>query len=322
MNAPGIPCAQAGTGPTAHSTRTRRLLPEVVVTRNSGRTARRPAGPVDGEERLGVQDALKPGRLLPGPGIPRSVHAGFDHAPAVDDVGQAIRRRRTQAHGGASAFRRRAGWTCWRRSPAKRRSRRPPRRPGFPPSTRASRPGTRRRRCRPVGIRGRQRADPGDHRHRHDLAAVRPAGGLCRRHRFACRGAQPVIGTRHDTSVRGDAHQHRSFTASPPCWLVSLFVPHVAAGVAYGLDDLVQRDDRLHRAHRVALDAQGSARGRRSGRRSGRGCVPCPISAAFSTCFGVPPITAAVRPVAAIEQATPTSPWQPTSAPEIEAFSL
>jgi hypothetical protein len=46
-----------------------------------------------------------------------------------------------------------------------------------------------------------------------------------------------------------------------------------------------------------------------------------PISAAFSTCAGVPP-SAAVRPAAAIEQATPTSPWQPTSAPEIEAFSL
>ncbi len=46
-----------------------------------------------------------------------------------------------------------------------------------------------------------------------------------------------------------------------------------------------------------------------------------PISAAFSTCAGVPPITARRAP-AAIEQATPTSPWQPTSAPEIEAFSL
>jgi hypothetical protein len=32
-----------------------------------------------------------------------------------------------------------------------------------------------------------------------------------------------------------------------------------------------------------------------------------PISAAFSTCWGVPPVTAA-RPAAAIEQATPTSP--------------
>ena len=46
-----------------------------------------------------------------------------------------------------------------------------------------------------------------------------------------------------------------------------------------------------------------------------------PISAAFSACAGVPPITAASAP-AAIEQATPTSPWQPTSAPEMLAFSL
>lgn len=46
-----------------------------------------------------------------------------------------------------------------------------------------------------------------------------------------------------------------------------------------------------------------------------------PISAAFSICPGLPP-SAATRPPAAIEQATPTSPWQPTSAPEIEAFSL
>ena len=35
----------------------------------------------------------------------------------------------------------------------------------------------------------------------------------------------------------------------------------------------------------------------------------------------LPPI-AATSPPAAIEQATPTSPWQPTSAPLIEAFSL
>jgi hypothetical protein len=31
---------------------------------------------------------------------------------------------------------------------------------------------------------------------------------------------------------------------------------------------------------------------------------------------------AAARPAAAIEQATPTSPWQPTSAPLIEALRL
>ena len=46
-----------------------------------------------------------------------------------------------------------------------------------------------------------------------------------------------------------------------------------------------------------------------------------PISAAFSTCCTLPPSTSQSAP-AAIEQATPTSPWQPTSAPEIEAFSL
>ena len=45
------------------------------------------------------------------------------------------------------------------------------------------------------------------------------------------------------------------------------------------------------------------------------------ISAAFAACSGVPPSTSASAP-AAIEQALPTSPWQPTSAPEIEAFSL
>ena len=45
------------------------------------------------------------------------------------------------------------------------------------------------------------------------------------------------------------------------------------------------------------------------------------ISAAFSICAFVPP-SAAVRPAAAIEQATPTSPWQPTSAPDIEALRL
>ena len=45
------------------------------------------------------------------------------------------------------------------------------------------------------------------------------------------------------------------------------------------------------------------------------------ISAAFSTCSGVPPMTSA-RPAAAIDDAEPTSPWQPTSAPEMEACSL
>ena len=46
-----------------------------------------------------------------------------------------------------------------------------------------------------------------------------------------------------------------------------------------------------------------------------------PISAAFSTWATVPPSTAH-SPAAAMEQATPTSPWQPTSAPEMEALRL
>ncbi len=46
-----------------------------------------------------------------------------------------------------------------------------------------------------------------------------------------------------------------------------------------------------------------------------------PISAAFSTCSGCRPAPRSA-PAAAIEQAEPTSPWQPTSAPEIDAFSL
>ncbi len=46
-----------------------------------------------------------------------------------------------------------------------------------------------------------------------------------------------------------------------------------------------------------------------------------PISAAFSTCRGVPPITAH-NPAAAMEHAVPTSPWHPTSAPEMDALRL
>ena len=46
-----------------------------------------------------------------------------------------------------------------------------------------------------------------------------------------------------------------------------------------------------------------------------------PISAAFSICSFVP-LRAATSPAAAIEQATPTSPWQPISAPEIDALRL
>ncbi|MNT88265.1 hypothetical protein D3C72_2288000 [compost metagenome] len=45
------------------------------------------------------------------------------------------------------------------------------------------------------------------------------------------------------------------------------------------------------------------------------------ISAAFSTWAGVPPMMAQ-RPAAAMAEAEPTSPCQPTSAPEMEALCL
>jgi hypothetical protein len=41
----------------------------------------------------------------------------------------------------------------------------------------------------------------------------------------------------------------------------------------------------------------------------------------FTDVLGLPPISS-VRPAAAMEQETPTSPWQPTSAPEMDAFIL
>ena len=45
------------------------------------------------------------------------------------------------------------------------------------------------------------------------------------------------------------------------------------------------------------------------------------ISAAYSTCSGVPP-SASQSAAAAIAVAAPTSPWQPTSAPEMLAWVL
>ena len=46
-----------------------------------------------------------------------------------------------------------------------------------------------------------------------------------------------------------------------------------------------------------------------------------PISAAYSICEGVPPKSWHAA-AAAMAHATPTSPWQPTSAPEIEELVL
>ena len=45
------------------------------------------------------------------------------------------------------------------------------------------------------------------------------------------------------------------------------------------------------------------------------------ISAAYSICCGLPP-NSWLAATAAITQALPTSPWQPTSAPEMEALCL
>ena len=46
------------------------------------------------------------------------------------------------------------------------------------------------------------------------------------------------------------------------------------------------------------------------------------VSRKSTTPVSLAPPSAAQRAAAAIDDATPTSPWQPTSAPEIEALSL
>ena len=110
---------------------------------------------------------------------------------------------------------------------------------------------------------------------------------------------------------------------------------HVAAGVAHGLDRLVEADlvaavaaqrqpggvDRLDRRDGVALDARDLHEA--ADRVAGEAEVVLDADLG-----GVLHLRRACRraprtsPPAAIEQAEPTSPWQPTSAPEIDAFSL
>jgi hypothetical protein len=110
-------------------------------------------------------------------------------------------------------------------------------------------------------------------------------------------------------------------------FLVLVF--HVGAGLAHRFDRLVQGHvmlpvaayrqpgggDRLNRGDGVPLDARDLHEA------ADRVAGSIPISAAFSTWRGEPPSISA-RPPAAMEQADPTSPWQPTSAPLMEAFSL
>ena len=79
--------------------------------------------------------------------------------------------------------------------------------------------------------------------------------------------------------------------------------------------------DRLDRRRSRCARCTGSAPARPPGRRSARGCARSRSRRRSRPAPGVPPSTAH-RPAAAIEQAEPTSPWHPTSAPEIDAFSL
>ena len=122
--------------------------------------------------------------------------------------------------------------------------------------------------------------------------------------------------------------QHSTMlTASPARGFLVLGL-HVRSGLAHGLDDRVQRHvvltvatqrhaggvDRLTEA--MALRSiQGICTSPPTGSQVRPRLCSMPISAAFSTCSTVPP-SAAARPPAAMEQATPTSPWQPTSAPD------
>src|SRR5690348_1092491 len=78
--------------------------------------------------------------------------------------------------------------------------------------------------------------------------------------------------------------------------------------------------DRLHRAHRVAFDAGNLHQA--ADRIAGQAEVVFHADLGGVLDLASEPPSTAVKPPAAIEQATPTSPWQPTSAPEIEAFSL
>jgi uncharacterized protein (DUF1330 family) len=117
--------------------------------------------------------------------------------------------------------------------------------------------------------------------------------------------------------------------------LLVLALDHVGAGLAHGGDDLVERDlvvdCRRPQRERAALMAftapialrsmHGTCTSPPMGSQVRPRLCSMPISAAFSTCSACRPAPRRA-PAAAIEHATPTSPWQPTSAPEIDAFSL
>src|SRR5258708_31746037 len=113
-----------------------------------------------------------------------------------------------------------------------------------------------------------------------------------------------------------------------------VFVLHVRTGVAHGADDLVERHevlaaalqrhargvDGLDRGHRVALDAGNLDEP--PDRIAGEAEVVLHGDLRrVLRLWGRATHHLRQRP-AAIEQAEPTSPWQPTSAPLMDAFSL
>ena len=133
----------------------------------------------------------------------------------------------------------------------------------------------------------------------------------------------------------GDLLQHSTtFTARPPRE-VSLYLDIMSAPVCTMVLITWSSDTTCWPSPRSARRAALMALMAPMALRSMQGICTCPptgsqvmprlcsmpISAAFSARAGVPPSTAASAP-AAMEQATPTSPWQPTSAPESEALSL
>src|SRR5699024_923184 len=196
-------------------------------------------------------------------------------------------------------------------------------------------------RPRPVGHpRDRRPA-----RHPHDGV---PAGALSARSLQDCRslwrrGAGPVehrsrpsvVAPPVRTCPSGGAHQHSTtLTARPPI-AVSLYLSLMSAPVAFIVamtsSRLTKCSPSPHSAILAALIdlpapiALRSMHGTWTRPAIGSQVSPrlcsIAISAAFSTCSVVPPSTWA-RPPAAIDEADPTSPWQPTSAPEIDAPSL
>ena len=93
--------------------------------------------------------------------------------------------------------------------------------------------------------------------------------------------------------------------------------------IAWRMDEVLERHSNGMRF--TAFDERGEALLARTYFSIGSQVMPKLCSMAISAACSISsllPLLAATKPAAAIEHATPTSPWQPTSAPEIEAFIL